>query len=280
MKKIILFLSLLTIVSNAEMIQRGDGGVFILNEDQSEIADLLNQESNIDEYDQRNNPDMEKIEDDEKFQLIKPVKDRRKKSEYGTANNGDYFALPENEGRKIAENLRYIKKGNSKIRLKDYSNIQYDDSMYYYSLRQPTPRKFNEFLKKNNINKRIFKNLVGYGSTIQQAKISALFYDYYKEDPSKAENFYKILFKRKGDLNLSEKITLADYLLRTGRGDKASKILNKGKCLASFGENKYNCLYLLGVEKYLKTGKNKNSELRISKKRVKQAKELYYMKKR
>lgn len=280
MKKIFLLLSLATIFSNAEMVQRGDGGVFISNEDQSEIANLLNRDtSNVDEYDQKNNPDMDKIENEEKFQLIKPVKERIK-SEYGTENSGDDFALPVKEGRKIKKELGETKRGNNKIRLKNYSNIQYDDSMYYYSLRQPTPSKFNDFLKRNNINKTIFKNLVGYGSTIQQAKISALYYDYYKESPSTAENFYKILFKRKAELTLTEKITLADYLLRTGRGDKATKILNKGKCFGSFGNNKYNCLYLLGVEKYLKTGKNKNAELRISKKRVKQAKELYYLKKK
>jgi hypothetical protein len=279
MKKFFLLMIFTSIISNAEMVQRGDGGVFISNEDQQTMADLLNDESNADEYDEKNNPDMEKIEDNEKFQLVKRVKEK-KKSEYGKEDSDSDFVLPHKDGRKVISELERTERGKRKIRLKEYSNIQYDDSMFYYSLRQPTPDKFNRFLKRNNFNRTIFKNLVGYGSTIQQAKVSALYYDYYKENPSLAENFYKIMFKRKNELSLTDKLTLADYLLRTGRGDKASKILKKGTCLATVGNNKYYCLYYLGVEKYLKTGKTRNSELRISKKRIKQAKKLYYQKRK
>jgi len=278
MKKILFLITTISIFASAEMVQRGDGGVFISNEDNAEMMRLLSRDdSDADELDNRELPEMDKIEDSEKFRLIKPVKDHRKKREI-SSRDGDSFSLPERSGRSHKDSRLSSKGEKRKVRLKNYSNISYDDSMFYYSLRQPTPKKFNKFLEKNHINKTIFKNLVGYGSTIQEAKISALYYDYYKETPSTAENFYKILYKRRGELSLTEKITLADYLLRTGRGDKASAILSKGRCLASFGKNKYNCLYLLGVEKYLKTGKNKNSELRTSKRRIKQAKELYYMK--
>ena len=264
MKKILFLITTISIFANAEMVQRGDGGVFISNDDQKEMMMLLSDETEKDDY-----KEMDKMERKEK---------KSKKTKVSISEEaGDDFSLPEREGRKHKSRAG-DNKSREKIRLKEYRNIQYDESMFYYSLEQPSPRKFNKFLKNNNINKMIFKNLLGYGNSLKEAKVSALYYDFYKEKPSIAENFYKILYKRRADLSLSDKLLLADYLLRTGRGNKATAILKKGSCLAVFGKNKYKCLYFLGVEKYLKTGESKNSELSISKRKIKQAKELYYRK--
>ena len=275
MKKILIYMALLSVFSNAEMVQRGDGGVFISNDDQKEMESLLNRKDSIDEVEDEINEvdqyeDKRKIKDDTSTKLMTMPKKKEVKK--------GGFTLPTKEGKGHKKRKSSKNKHKQKLNLKDYSNIMYDEQSYYYSLRQPTPEKFNDYLKNHNINKILFKNLVGYGTTIKEAQASAYYYDYYKEEAGTAENFYKILYKRKNELDLTGKISLADYLLRTGRGDKISKVLKKGECLASFGKNNKICLYYLGLELYFKTGKTKTTYFRLTKDKFKQAKELYYMK--
>jgi len=168
----------------------------------------------------------------------------------------------------------------SKITLKKYPKVKYKKSMYKYAINNPgktkksSQLKFKKYLEDSEIDEFIFSKLLDSDDSIKSLKMSALYYDWYLLNPSIAENFYKLLYKKKKELKLYEKYLLADYLIRTNRGDMINKFIEKRECSVIF-KGRSNCFYYLGLDDYLNTGNRANNYLRLSKGKNKMAKYIY-----
>jgi len=132
-------------------------------------------------------------------------------------------------------------------------------------------------LSELEIPKFTLKKIFGSVNTEISTLLSALGYDWVYKRPDLAENFYRIIKEKVDVYSLRDKIKVADYYLRTGRPETIPDILKKHECMATF-KYKSKCYYYLGVSKYLITGENKNSALKIAKSKIKKAKEIYYKK--
>lgn len=260
MKKILILTPFLLFNLHAEMMGENASGVFISDESRQEMQALLHDNDKKEEQSEESNENMSSGNDE---------------LNVNDAMN-DSFALPVNDKKDENAIGEEGQQELSKILLKQY-NIKYDKSVESLSCEKVSQGMYNAYLQKNGINQMVFKNLLNSDASIKSITMSAYYYDYYLQRPDLAENFYKLMYKRIGELEVEDKFTLADYLLRTGRGDMINKIFSVTECSTMFkvGDK---CFYYLGVDSYLRTGNNKNKFLKIAKNKLKKAKTLYYQK--
>jgi len=189
----------------------------------------------------------------------------------------DLHLNPENSKNKTEPLIKGMEQ-LKKIELKQY-NISYDTEYTDFSLEPVSPEAFTAYLDKNKINKLIFKRILNSNHSLKTIKISAYYYDYYLARPDYAENFYRILYKKRNKLKMGDQFVLADYLIRTGRGDKIHTFIKREVCSTKFGNSvRGKCFYYLGVDYYLRTGDRKNGFMKIAKNKLKKAKKFYYAK--
>ena len=182
---------------------------------------------------------------------------------------------PQNTKNKTESAIK-SEKSLSKVELKQY-NVSYDSEYADLSLESVNPEAFTAYLAKGKINKLIFKRILNSDDSLKTIKISAYYYDYYLGRPDYAENFYSILYKKRNKLKLGDQFVLADYLLRTGRGDKIHTFIKREVCSTKFGNSiRGKCFYYLGIDNYLTTGKRKNGYMKMAKSKLKKAKKFYY----
>jgi len=293
MKKIFLLFPFFMLVLNAEMMGETESGNFISNKDRSEINELISEEKEarekpitikkevepekvnpkiasiiedeiIDENDLSNEEEFEVKDLEPAVKLAPQKKIKKKKEAKAEYNDDDGMAIGEGEGSSF-----------NKIKLRQYT-IRYDHSYDNYSFETPTKETFNKYLKMKKINKSRFNNMLDSDQNLETVRMSALYYDFYMGRPDYAENFYKIIYKKRKNLKMGDILLLADYILRTGRADKLHTVIEKKMCSSSFKKSvRGQCFFYLGIDNFLRTGKRKNKYIRIAKDKSKKAKLFY-----
>ena len=278
MKKILFLSTISFVLLNAEMMQQGSSGVFISNEERTEIHEAMEKDISFAERAELMKIKRNKHKDNsntlsEKDNLEELPLENKSKKKYSKYD--EVFLETKKEKRDLAigeeDNL-----SEPKLKLKKY-NVKYTKENFYLAYYLPTKKEFKLWLKTYGINKVKFKLMINSTKRLEHILLSAAYYDFFLNDPSTAENFYKLIYKQRRSLKLGQKYFLADYLIRTGRGSKINKIIGKMECAAMFKGNSL-CYYYQGVGSFLRTGNNRNRDIFISKGRNKKAKALYYMK--
>lgn len=153
------------------------------------------------------------------------------------------------------------------------SEIKYNPGLVEYSIFNVSKDGFKDFVVEQKIDPAVLQNLYGDMSNPRSVLITAIAYDYGHQRPDLAEPFYEEAFKKEyGGFHM--KLRYFDYLIRTNRISVVEENLKPIDCSINF---KYanTCWYYVGLYKYLKTGNNKNRELRIAKDKIEKAKRLY-----
>ena len=153
------------------------------------------------------------------------------------------------------------------------SEIKYNPGLVDYSIFNVSKDGFKDFVVEQKIDPAMLQNLYGDMSNPKSVLITAIAYDYGHQRPDLAEPFYEEAVKKEyGGFHM--KLRYFDYLIRTNRISVVEENLKPIDCSINF---KYanTCWYYIGLYKYLKTGNNKNRELRIAKDKIEKAKRLY-----
>jgi len=249
MKKTALILLVSSILLNAELMKRGEGGVILDDEpsgDKVELYKALNDTLNDEEP-----KDEEEVRKPAKTSLLPKKRPKSADEVLDDLSGSDLGA----DDLSIAE-LDSQEARPAKLKLKNY-DVDYVPAFWRYSMLKPGVKSFKKWLKKNKISKTTFKMQLGTATNMKAIIMSALYYDWVKHNPSIAENFYRLMFKNRKKLKIKDKILLADYLMRTGRGDKIHYLYKSSECGAMFkGSTK--CYFYLGMDKYIRTGNPKN----------------------
>ena len=301
MKKIFLVLPFIVLNLNAEMMGEGDSGNFISDKERSEMTNLLSHdEETIDEKELIADAMINEVEvEDHSISLQNPVPMKENRVEYVLEDEeiSDFDMdepnlLPIKEVKKKKKKKKKTRKGKveelensddiigaddiqlNKVKLKQY-NIKYDHSYDSLSYENVSKESFNAYLKKKGINQILFKKLLNSDRSIDTVNLSAFYYDYYLSRPDYAENFYKILYKNRKNLKIGNKFLLADYILRTGRGDKLHSIISKKECSSYNKKTRARCFYYLGLDRYFNTGNRKNKYMKMAKGASERAKIFY-----
>jgi len=161
-----------------------------------------------------------------------------------------------------------------KLKFKNYKNVKYDKNFLWYSVIPHNKKAFTDVMTKQNISNSMAKEMYGYARNATDIILNALLLDYVYKKPHLAENYY---LKFRGNPKITfyySKILLADYLLRTGRPSAIQRVIKNSDCMSHY---KYMsiCNYYLGISDYLKTGNNKNVNLRLAQSRYKKAGLIY-----
>ena len=295
MKKIFLIIPLVALSLNAEMIAQGESSAFIGEKDSNELSTVTAKERTKikkEEEIRKANLPPKKVDnshlDNESLNLL-PKVDKQDNTELNLLPQKDVpknvdltvdnlNLNPLNNKEKVESSIKSDKVALNKIELKQY-NITYDTEYLEYSIESVNKDSFSEYLNKKKINPSIFKKILNSDHSLKTIKISAYYYDYYLGRPDYAENFYRILYKKRNKLKLGDQFVLADYLLRTGRGDKIHTFIKREVCSTKFGNSiRGKCFYYLGLDYYLRTGERKNGYMKIAKSKLKKAKKFYYSK--
>jgi len=149
------------------------------------------------------------------------------------------------------------------VKLKHYKNIKFSsefDNFVYFNHTNSGREDFLGYLDMQDVEQDAFKEILNSDGTNKDLFISALYYDWYLQDPTLAENFYKKLFKNKRTLTKTQKFLLSEYLIRTNRGHIIHKLLKNKDCLGGFKLDS-RCYYYLGFDKYM-NGSTKNKYLK------------------
>lgn len=160
---------------------------------------------------------------------------------------------------------------------KRYNGIRYARGYDWFSLIDNRKNYFHDVI--SNLNLRTpFEKVKNDISNLKNVAANAFYYDYIKNDPTLAENFYLILYKNRHrhkeiDFYVAE-VLLTDYLIRTGRPKPAKNVLKPMDCVTNF-KQKAICNYYIGVVEYLNSGNNRNTGIRNSKGYIKKAKQIW-----